>query len=182
MRLSHKRLDVRQPSHDSLDRARRPRRGVGLRTDGGRPESDAADDRPPSAASHARAVADALAEYDRLVEVAIGHRTDVARTLATRGVEVTAVDRRAVETPDCVGFVRGDATDPDRSVYRTADALYALNLPPELHVPVAELARGVGADLGFTTLGGDPTTVSTRPETVHGGTLHWLRRRENDDP
>jgi len=78
-----------------------------------------------------------------------------------------------------VRFVRDDVTDPDLPIYEDADALYALNLPPELQVPVADIARRVGADLAFTTLGGDPATVPTRPATVAGGTLHWLRRTDD---
>lgn len=119
-------------------------------------------------------MADALAGYDRVVEVGVGDRTDVAARLADRGVTVVVVDVRPVEPPPGVTAVRDDVTDPDRSVYRGADALYALALPPELQGPVATLARSVGATLAFTTLGTDPVVVSTRPETVPGGTLHWL--------
>ena len=82
------------------------------------------------------------------------------------------------------GGPAGDRPEEDRPptamnhARAVADALYALNLPPELQVPVADIARRVGADLAFTTLGGDPATVPTRPATVPGGTLHWLRRTD----
>ncbi len=135
--------------------------------------------RSTAAERHADAVATAVAarDYDRVVEVGVGDRLAVARRLAERGLSVRVVDLRPVETPDGVVFRRDDVTDPDRSVYADADALYALRLPPDLHRPVADLARSVGADLVFTTLGGDPATVSTRPETVAGGTLHWVHER-----
>lgn len=130
------------------------------------------------AAAHAAAVADALAGYDRVLEVGIGDRTAVAARLAGRGVDVLAVDVRAVETPDGVAFERADVTGIDPARYRGVGAVYALRLPPELQRAVADLARAVGADLAFTTLGGDPVTVPTRPETVPGGTLHWLVDRD----
>lgn len=172
-----------QPPRDPDDDGRPPRstrsgRDATARTDGGPASDRPEEDRPPTATNHARAVADALAGYDWLVEVGIGRRTAVARALAERDASVTAVDRRAVETPDGVRFVRDDVTDPDLATYEGADALYALNLPPELQVPVADIARRAGADLAFTTLGGDPATVPTRPATVAGGTLHWLRRTD----
>ncbi|PSQ60318.1 hypothetical protein BRD18_01345 [Halobacteriales archaeon SW_7_71_33] len=170
-----------QPPRDPDDdgRPRRPSRDATARTDGGPAGDRPEEDRPPTATNHARAVADALAGYDRLVEVGIGRRTAVARALAERGASVTAVDRRAVETPDGVRFVRDDVTDPDLPIYGDADALYALHLPPELQAPVADVASRVGADLAFTTLGTDPATVPTRPATVAGGTLHWLRRTDD---
>jgi len=125
-------------------------------------------------------VADALAGYDRAVEVGIGRRTDVAARLHGRGTTVVAVDRRPVTTPDGVPFLRDDVTDPRPREYPDADVVYALNLPPELHAPVSDLARDLEADLAFTTLGGDPATVAAEPESVAGGTLYWVRGRRRD--
>jgi len=117
------------------------------------------------------AVVARLSDFDRAVEVGIGSRTDVAGALAATGTRVTATDVRDCETPDGVGFVRDDVTDPDRSVYEGADVLYALNLPPELQRPAARLAGDVGAAFRFTTLGGDPAVVPARPESIPGETL-----------
>ncbi len=147
-----------------------------LRADGGERDRATGDGHSATgaAASHAGAVADALAGYDRVVEVGIGRRTDVAARLSERGVTVVAVDRRAVATPEGVRFLRDDVTDPRLAAYPDAGAVYGLNLPPDLHAPVADLARELGADLAFTTLGTDPAAVPTSPESVAGGTLHWV--------
>jgi len=112
-----------------------------------------------------------LSGYDRVVEVGIGNRPAVARALAATGTDVTATDIRPVPVPDAVAFARDDVTDPERAVYAPADALYALNLPPELHRPTRSLARTVGAAFLFTTLGGDPPTVPVTRESLPGETL-----------
>ena len=120
------------------------------------------------------AVVDRLARYDRLVEVGVGNRPDVAAALAERAsVTVTDVHDRPV--PDGVRFVRDDVTDPDATVYREADALYALNLPPELHRPTWTLARRSDADFRFTTLGGDGPAIPVDRETLPGETLFRAR-------
>lgn len=115
------------------------------------------------------ALADRLEAYDRLVEVGIGRRTDVASALTERGVSVTATDVHTRPTPDGVDFVEDDVVDPEVTVYEGVDALYALNLPPELHRPALEVARRVDADFLFTTLGGDQPAVPVRCETIAGG-------------
>ncbi|WP_336035285.1 UPF0146 family protein [Halobacterium yunchengense] len=122
-------------------------------------------------------VADVLAEFDRLVEVGVGRRTDVAAALAARGCEVTATDVVEREVPDAVTFVRDDVTDPDLAVYEGADAVYALRCPPELQRPLADAAAAVGAACLFTTLGGDPATVPVERRTVASGTVFVVRER-----
>ncbi len=117
------------------------------------------------------ALANRLERYDQIVEIGIGHRPAVAAELAARGVTVIATDIVDRETPSGVDFHRDDLTEPERSLYEGAEALYAQNLPPELHRPMAELAQTVGADGLFTTLGGDPPVVEVRRETVSGETL-----------
>ncbi|TKR25632.1 UPF0146 family protein [Natronomonas salsuginis] len=117
---------------------------------------------------------DQLSRYETLVEVGIGNRPDVAAGLADRGCRVTATDVYNRSVPDTVRFVRDDVTDPDSSLYRDADAVYALNCPPELQRPLAEAAGTAGADCLFTTLGGDPAVVDATPETLSGDTLFRL--------
>ncbi len=112
-----------------------------------------------------------LARFARVVEVGVGSRPEVAAALAERGVSVTATDIRDRRVPDPVRFVRDDATDPDRRVYAGADALFARNLPPELHRPVRDIARAVDARFLFTTLGADPPAVPAEPETLPATTL-----------
>lgn len=112
-----------------------------------------------------------LAAFDSLVEVGIGKNTAVATRLAAEGRTVAATDITPQETPVGVGFVQDDITQPTPAVYADADAVYALNLPPELHRPTHTLAQSVGATFLFTTLGGDPPLVPVRRETLPGETL-----------
>ncbi len=116
-----------------------------------------------------------LADYDRIVEVGIGRRTDLAAALVQRQIAVTATDIYDRNVPSGVRFVRDDIVDPDRSVYADAEAIYARNLPPELHRPTADLARAVGADFLFTTLGGDEPAVPVERRTIETGTLYMAR-------
>ncbi|WP_129114454.1 UPF0146 family protein [Halegenticoccus tardaugens] len=121
------------------------------------------------------ALAARLARYDRLVEVGVGRRPDVAAALAAAGKSVTATDVYDRPVPDGVRFVRDDVVarsereDPGER-YRV-DAVYALNLPPELHRPTRRVARAAGADFLFTTLGHDEPTVPVRREAVGRETL-----------
>jgi uncharacterized UPF0146 family protein len=115
---------------------------------------------------------DRLARYDHLIEVGVGRRPDVAAALAARGRTVTATDVRGRDVPDDVRFVRDDVTDPEPSVYRGADAVYARNCPPELQAPLADVAREADAACLVTTLGTDPVVVDATPETLPDRTLH----------
>jgi uncharacterized UPF0146 family protein len=111
------------------------------------------------------------------VEIGIGRRTAVAAALVERGVAVRATDVVPRPVPAGVEFSRDDVLEPDVAIYRDADLLYALRLPPELHRPFATLAREVGARGAFTTLGGDPPTVDVSSEQLDGGeTLYRLSR------
>ena len=120
-------------------------------------------------------IVDRLSRYDGVVEVGVGDRHDVAVDLAERGCRVTATDVRDRTVPDSVGFVRDDITDPDPTVYEDADAIYALNCPPELQRSLAA-ATPDSADCLFSTLGGDPVVVDASPETFPDGTLFEVER------
>jgi len=89
--------------------------------------------------------------------------------LAADGVTVTATDVVERPVPDGVVFVRDDVTDPDPSVYAEADAVYARNLPPELHRPAFTVARDAAAAFLCTTLGGDQPTIPVDREMLPGG-------------
>lgn len=114
---------------------------------------------------------DILTQYDSLVEVGVGHRTNLAAELVDAGVSVTATDVHPYETPDGVSFVRDDIVEPDIAVYDGADALYSCNLPPELHRPARSVARAVDADLIFTTLGTDQPAIPVERRTVKRGSM-----------
>jgi hypothetical protein len=120
-------------------------------------------------------IVDRLARFDRVVEVGVGRRPDVASALADRGVRVTATDITPREVPESVAFVLDDVTVPDPDIYADADAIYALDLPPELHRPVAAIAREQDAEFVFTTLGGDEPAIPVERETLPTETLYWAR-------
>lgn len=114
---------------------------------------------------------DVLGRHDRLLEVGVGRRTDVAATLADRGVAVTAIDVEPRSVPDGVDFAIEDVTDPDPARYADVDAIYALRLPPELQRPAETVAADASVPLYFTTLGGDPAVIDAVARSVRSGTL-----------
>lgn len=118
-----------------------------------------------------------LAGYERVIEIGIGHRTDLAQALAEQGVSVTATDVYDRDVPSVVQFVHDDVVDPDSSIYADADAVYARNLPPELHRPALAVARDADADFLFTTLGGDQPSIPVERKTIRTGTLYVTRAR-----
>jgi uncharacterized UPF0146 family protein len=122
-----------------------------------------------------RAIVGRLSAFESLVEVGIGERTDVAAALVDAGRTVTATDVYTREAPAGVEFAEDDVLDPDPAPYRDADAIYALNLPPELHRPTLDVARRHDAAFLFTTLGGDQPAVSAERETVPGETIFVAR-------
>lgn len=122
-----------------------------------------------------RALADRLRPFDPVVELAIGRQPAVARALAATNA-VTATDRVDRRVPAGVEFLRDDLTDPSPDRYAPVEALYALNLPPELHRPALRLAESLEVPLAFTTLGneGPIVPIETR-ERLPRGTLFWAR-------
>jgi len=125
-----------------------------------------------------RALINRLAPVGSVVEVGVGNRPGVAAGLRDRGVDVTVTDIHERPVPDGVTFVCDDVTDPDLSVYEGSDVVFARNLPPELQRAVRAVARRVGADCWFTTLGGDPPVVPVDSEQLSGGvTLYRATER-----
>jgi len=127
------------------------------------------------------ALVEQLCGFERLLEVGVGTRTDVAAALAATGADVTATDVHDRETPDGVDFLRDDVVArserADPGPRYDVDAVYALNLPPELHRPTRAVADAVDAACYFTTLGGDQPAVPVRRVTLPGETLYVARDR-----
>ncbi|WP_410765730.1 UPF0146 family protein [Haloferax sp. DFSO60] len=121
------------------------------------------------------AIVTQLVDYERVLEVGIGRNPAVAETLATRGVDVTAIDVHEMPVPDSVRFVVDDVFSREDAAnlgpYEGVDAIYALNLPIELHRPVATIARRAGAEFYFTTLGYDEPSIPTSRISLDGDTL-----------
>ncbi|GAB6879717.1 hypothetical protein JCM17823_19910 [Halorubrum gandharaense] len=142
---------------------------------------------------------DALADFDRLLEVGVGTRPEVARELAARGREVVAIDVRAEALPAPPGpdpeseaapgslrFAVGDvlaladSLDPAGDLGGTVngglggpfDAVYACNLPAELQRPTRKLAHRLDATFAFTTLGFEEPVVPAERRTVGRETLY----------
>jgi uncharacterized UPF0146 family protein len=141
-------------------------------------------DKHPDVFTDARAsIIGCLDGFDRVVEVGVGRRPEVARALVGRGLDVLATDVHDRDVGgDGVRFVRDDVTDPDRSLYVGAETIYALNCPPELQRPLVDVARSVGAVCSFTTLGSDPAVVPATPETLPGETLFHALGAAADAP
>jgi uncharacterized UPF0146 family protein len=125
---------------------------------------------------------DRLSGYASAVEIGVGRRPEVASGLADAGVSVTATDVVDREVPPSVSFVRDDVVaaserDDPGEIYE-ADLLYGLNLPPELHRPVLDVAGAVDADFLFTTLGGDPPAVRCETEAITDGETLYIARQK----
>ena len=132
-------------------------------------------------------LADRLAGYDSLLEVGVGRRPGVAAALADAGCRVVAidVDPGAVadarsSTPDGVSVFRADVVSlADRRQLAPeydVDAVYARNLPAELQRPSRQLARRVGADLSFTTLGFEAPVIPVERDYFEGSVVYVGRQ------
>ncbi|WP_248897963.1 UPF0146 family protein [Haloplanus halobius] len=125
-----------------------------------------------------------LAAYDRLLEVGVGRRPEVAAALVDAGSEVTATDVFDAPVPKSVTFVRDDivarrdALDGGHpGAPYDVDAVYGLNLPAELQRPARDVAHAADADFLFTTLGFEEPVLPVERETVGGETLYLAPRR-----
>ncbi|MFB6126666.1 MAG: UPF0146 family protein [Halolamina sp.] len=122
------------------------------------------------------ALRDRLADHHRLLEVAVGNRTDLAAALVAAGHDVLAVDVADCPVPEAVAFRRADVASLDPKAVGLRDAVYALNLPPELHRSTADLAAALGCPLLFTTLGFDEPTVPVARESLPAGETLYVHR------
>ncbi|WP_423996425.1 UPF0146 family protein [Halorubrum trapanicum] len=149
-----------------------------------------------------RALVAALDRHERLIEVGVGRRPEVARALAERGREVVAIDvevseaaREASMEPrsSSAGSLRVVTADvtalasggDDRSIRDGLgldaseigfNAVYARNLPAELQRPTVALAERLDADCLFTTLGFEEPVVDVRRRSEESGTIVYVAR------
>jgi len=145
------------------------------------------------------ALVEELARHDRLLEVGVGDRPGVARSLADRGRDVVAIDvavgERALaaagetEAATVAGSLRAveadvlalaEATDAEAEAGADPtegefDAVYACNLPAELQRPTVALAERLDAACLFTTLGFEEPTVPVRRRSLSETTVYVAR-------
>ncbi len=143
-----------------------------------------------------RALVEELARHDRLLEVGVGDRPGVARSLAERGRDVVAVDvavgeravsaardtegqtvtgsLRAVEA-DVLDLAGGGSGSGPVGLAGGFDAVYACNLPAELQRPTVALAERLDAACLFTTLGFEEPTVPVRRRSLPETTVYVAR-------
>jgi uncharacterized UPF0146 family protein len=81
----------------------------------------------------------------RIVEVGVGRHPDTALLLRDT-FDLVCTD---VTDPGIPGirFVRDDIYRPDLSLYQGAALVYSIRPPPDMQVPIAEIASAAGADL-----------------------------------
>lgn len=139
-----------------------------------------------------QAVVDALAVHERLLEVGIGRRPEVAAQLASRNRDVIAIDVDAAsvapaELPEAIPFREADVLDLADRAERAptdlddrlrVDAVYALNLPAELQRPTLRFADAIDAVFLFTTLGFEQPAVPVERRAVDDETLFVARPRD----
>ena len=94
------------------------------------------------------------ARYKTAAEIGVGHFPDLAQALAQRGLSVFATDVRPF-WHDGLTFLGDDITEPDTTLYRHVDLLYALRPPPELVPYMRSLAKRLPADLIVKPLASD---------------------------
>jgi len=91
--------------------------------------------------------------YRRAVEVGIGRNTLAAEMLAEAGVLMRCTDIKNPGHPSHLFFARDDVFEPDFSLYRGADVIYAIRPGIEMVPPLIRLARSANADLIVCHLG-----------------------------
>ncbi len=109
------------------------------------------------------------------VEIGVGRRPQTAKKLVERGFDVTCTDVEHRETPDDVELHVDDVHDPDAEIYRSADVIYSIRPPYELHRPMADVATAVETDLVLKPLGNEETSIDHELVNVEGTTLYVVR-------
>ena len=94
------------------------------------------------------------ARYAAVAEIGVGHCPDVAWALTRRGLSVFATDVEPF-SHNGLTVLRDDITEPDDTLYRHVDLLYALRPAPELVPYMRRLAKRLPADLIVKPLASD---------------------------
>jgi hypothetical protein len=91
--------------------------------------------------------------YTHAVEVGIGGNTDAATILANAGILLRSTDIKNMPVPHELAFRIDDVYEPDLSLYRGADVIYAIRPAIEMIPPLMSLAEKINADLIVYHLG-----------------------------
>lgn len=92
-----------------------------------------------------------LKNYTSAVEIGFGGKTAAAEFLINHGVSVLCTDVHSYDSD--VPSVVDDCFEPDLSLYKSADVIYAIRPGCEIVPPMIELAKKVGCDLIVYHLG-----------------------------
>lgn len=92
------------------------------------------------------------AHYHSAVEIGFGGKTAAAEILQNAGIPVLCTDVHEYKDV-CVACVVDDCVEPNLSLYRGADVLYAIRPGIEIVPALISLARTVNADLIVYHLG-----------------------------
>jgi uncharacterized UPF0146 family protein len=114
--------------------------------------------------------------YHRAVEVGVGKNLIAAEMLIKAGVLMRCTDVKNPDLPAQFFFTRDDVFEPDLSLYRGADVIYAIRPGIEMVPPLTALAREVNADLLVCHLGFE--LYGNGGETIDCGVLlhrYWKR-------
>lgn len=84
--------------------------------------------------------------YNPIVEIGIGHFSDVASALAVKGVTIFATDIKPFRYK-CFKCVIDDITQPDLWLYAGSKLVYSIRPPLELVPYMIRLAEKISADL-----------------------------------
>jgi uncharacterized UPF0146 family protein len=109
-----------------------------------------------------------LAEYihknysGRVVEVGVGHLSEVAASLMARGMDVVLTDRKARTLGD-LAVEKEDIFSPHLELYQRASLIYSIRPPLELQIAIGDLASRIGADVLIRPLGDE---VAEMPRLV----------------
>jgi uncharacterized protein len=91
--------------------------------------------------------------YAGPVEVGVGKNPDAAVTIRDAGIPVRCTDIHDIAQPGGISFRVDDIFEPDLSIYRGADVIYAIRPAIEMLPPLIALARRLGCDLLVYHLG-----------------------------